>query len=510
MKLSLGLDLGTTTTSAVAVREDGTVAASVTRANNADVKDSAKFVAGAAHQFPDQHFETAIRLLRELAVQIDGSPCCLGLTGQMHGGMLLGATRSPLTPLITWQDRAATVVRRDGMTDLEAFRSDCSDADIAKTGCHPAAGYLGVTLRSLQRLSLAELPISLPGIIANARWAVVLADWIAAEFCAQAPVTDRSNAASTGLYNLRDDCWSDGLIAAAGIERSLLPDVRESGEVIGDLAPEIAARTGLPAGLPVCNAIGDNQAAVLGSVPAGEAAMQINIGTGGQINWPVAEFVRVEGMDTRYLPLGRYMLVGAGTAGGAAYTWVRQTAESWLRALDGGQRSEVGGRNSEFDLQSSPTSDLRPPTSDLYERLNALAAAVPDDADGLVCEPFFRGTRRRPDARGMFRGVDESNFTPGHVARAVLNGIAAALHSFYDSAGEQRPATVTRIIGSGNGLRKNRLLVETLARVFQREVWLPAHREEAAYGTALLAGSQTGVWRNLEAAGACIRLERAV
>jgi sugar (pentulose or hexulose) kinase len=152
----------------------------------------------------------------------------------------------------------------------------------------------------------------------------------------------------------------------------------------------------------------------------------------------------------------------------------------------------------------------RVPTSDFYDRLNALAAAVPDDADGLVCEPFFRGTRRRPDARGMFRGVDESNFTPGHVARAVLNGIAAALHSFYDSAGEQRPATVTRIIGSGNGLRKNRLLVETLARVFQREVWLPAHREEAAYGTALLAGSQTGVWRNLEAAGACIRLERAV
>ena len=498
MKLALGLDLGTTTTSAIAVREDGSVAASVTRANNADVKDSAGFVARAAHQFPDQHFETAIRLLRELAVQIDGSPCSLGLTGQMHGGMLLGATRSPWTPLITWQDRAATVVRRDGMTDLEAFRSGCSDAEIAKTGCNPAAGYLGVTLRSLQRLSLAEPPVPLPGIPANAKWAVLLADWIAAEFCAQAPVTDRSNAASTGLYNLHDDCWSDALIAAAGSDRALLPEVRESGEVIGDLAPEIAARTGLPAGLPVCNAIGDNQAAVLGSVPAGEAAIQINVGTGGQINWPVAGFVRVEGMDTRYLPLGRFMLVGAGTAGGAAYGWVRQMAETWLRALDA-----TSGRSAKLISHYG-----RHPTSDLYEHLNALAAVVPEDADGLVCEPFFRGTRRRPDARGLFRGVDESNFTPGHVARAVLNGIAAALHAFYESAGAHRPATVTRIIGSGNGLRKNRLLVETLARVFGRDVWLPAHREEAAYGAALLAGSQTGVWSRLEAAGTCIRLDR--
>jgi len=183
------------------------------------------------------------------------------------------------------------------------------------------------------------------------------------------------------------------------------------------------------------------------------------------------------------------MLVGAGTAGGAAYAWVKQSAESWLRDL--------------------PTSDLRLPTSDLYERLNALALAVPEDADGLICEPFFRGTRRRPDARGLFRGIDERNFTPGHVARAVLNGIAAALHSFYDFAGEHRPTTVTRIIGSGNGLRKNRLLVETLARVFQRDVWLPAHREEAAYGAALLAGSQTGVWPNLEDAGKCIRLEKS-
>jgi len=395
----------------------------------------------------------------------------------MHGGLLIDEHRTPLTNLITWQDRRSTICRDDETTDLDEFRSRCPETEITGAGCRPSAGYLGVTLFSLQRQN--RIP-------SESHSAVLLADWIAAEFSAQDPVTDRSNAASTGLYNLRDDRWSDALIAAAGIAADLLPEVRQSGEVIGDLAPETAARTGLPAGLPVCNAVGDNQAAVLGSVPAGESAVQINIGTGGQINWPVSEFVTLDGMDTRYLPLGRYLLVGAGTAGGAAYAWVNRTVGNWLRM---------------FGVDADAES--------VYQRLNELAADVPDDANGLVCEPFFHGTRRQPNASGSFGGVTEENFTPGHVARAVLNGIAAALHQFFETAGEHRPWDVTRIIGSGNGLRKNPLLTETISRVFQSDVWLPEHREEAAYGAALLAGSSTGVWLNLTEAGQRIRLQRA-
>ena len=94
MKLALALDLGTTTTSAIAVREDGSVAGSLTRPNNAERTDASRALPGAAHQHPEQHFETAVRLLRELAAQVDGSPCCLGLTGQMHGGLLLAGSQT--------------------------------------------------------------------------------------------------------------------------------------------------------------------------------------------------------------------------------------------------------------------------------------------------------------------------------------------------------------------------------------------------------------------------------
>jgi sugar (pentulose or hexulose) kinase len=265
-----------------------------------------------------------------------------------------------------------------------------------------------------------------------------------------------------------------------------MPDVRESGAVLGGISNDIAHRTGLPAGLPVCNAIGDNQAAVLGSVPAGQPAIQINVGTGGQINWPVPRFTRLPGMETRYLPVGRLMLVGPGLSGGDAYAWVNRTAAKWLAA---------------FGVERS--------ADEIYARMNELAATVSEE-DIPVCEPLFRGSRWKPEARGEFHGVTFDNFSLGHVAQSVLRGIAQGMYTFYESAGDGAPVHLDRIIGSGNGLRKNPLLVREISRRFARPVWFPAHAQEAAYGAALLAGASTGLWPDLETAGRNIRLVEAV
>src|SRR5690606_29750610 len=102
---------------------------------------------------------------------------------------------------------------------------------------------------------------------------------------------------------------------------------------------------------------------------------------------------------------------------------------------------------------------------ELIAALNRLAATVPAGCDGLRCEPFFRGTRREPDRRGAFIGVSNENFTPGHVARAVLEGIADALSRFardQESVPEITGA-FTRVIATGNAVRRNPLLAECLA-----------------------------------------------
>ena len=121
--------------------------------------------------------------------------------------------------------------------------------------------------------------------------AAFVTDLIAAKLADTEIITDRSNAAGSGVYDLQNDCWSDELIAAGGLNRRLFPSVCESGQVIGKLSREIATETGLTAGLPICNAIGDNQASILGSVAVGNPAIQIIIGTGGHISWHITKFI---------------------------------------------------------------------------------------------------------------------------------------------------------------------------------------------------------------------------
>ncbi|MEZ5391888.1 MAG: FGGY family carbohydrate kinase [Bryobacterales bacterium] len=467
MRLALALDLGTTSLGAVAIDRNGAVRGRVQRPNRAHLRG---LVSGHAEQDPATLFDDALDALRALARCLDGEPASLGLTGQMHGVLLAGPANEPLTPLISWQDRRA------GVAGLEAFLAFCSAGDLERAGCRPALGYGGVTLHALA--SAGKLP--------QGEWvAATVADWIGAKLADAQPRMDPSQAAALGLFDVVANDWNPNLLAAAGTSREHLPRIATSGAVLGGLTAAAARATGLPQRLPVVASIGDNQAAVLGSLPSGEEAYQINIGTGGQVNWPIPSFERVEAMDTRPLPVGRLMLTGAGVSGGDAYAWVERTVSTWLEA---------------FGVVRSPEA--------IYDRLAELALALPDDNGVLVARPVFRGSRRRPTERGSFQGVTFENFTPGHVARAVLEGIAAGLYEFVESAGAAAPAAA-RIIATGNAVRRNPLLVAALERRFGLPVFTPLHREEAAYGAALLAGVSAGIWADLREAGAVMRLRPA-
>jgi sugar (pentulose or hexulose) kinase len=474
MPVSLALDFGTTSISAIALRHTGEPVARITHPHDASITGLAT---GRAEQRPDRLFDLGLDVLSRLVADLREPVVALGLTGQMHGVLLVDDHLEPAAPLITWQDkRSLEPLEVTGPRPYDELLSRVTDADMEPTGCRLSPGYLGTTLYSLGRTN------ALPP---TAKKALIFADWAAARLSGTSGATDPSNAGSTGLFDLQHGQWSQTLLTKSGIAPELLPPVRKSGEPLGGLRGEFARKTGLPEGLSVCNAIGDNQAAVLGSVPAAEPGIQINVGTGGQINWPVGSFTRVPGMDTRALPVNRLMLVGAGLVGGDSFAWVNRTIRQWLSA---------------FGVERS--------SDEIYDVLNRAAESLPDDNDGLVCKPLFRGTRRQPDARGEFLGVTPTNFTPGHLARAVVRGIVDGFYSFYDQAGPACPEALGRVIGSGNGLRKNALLTREIARQFTRPVFVARHEEEAAYGAALLAGTTTGMWASLDEAGRGIELVR--
>jgi sugar (pentulose or hexulose) kinase len=108
----------------------------------------------------------------------------------------------------------------------------------------------------------------------------------------------------------------------------------------------------------------------------------------------------------------------------------------------------------------------------------------------------------------VFSGVSADNFTPGHVARAVLEGIAEALVGFTREHGRLPEVAdeFSRVIATGNGVRRNPLLASCLARAFETPVFVPEHEEEAAYGAAVLAGVRNGMWSSLEEVGRRFRL----
>jgi sugar (pentulose or hexulose) kinase len=244
----------------------------------------------------------------------------------------------------------------------------------------------------------------------------------------------------------------------------------------------MAAATGLPAGLPVFGGIGDNQASFLGSVADRDESLLVNVGTGGQVAMYTERYTFDPLLETRPFPRGGYLLVSAGLSGGAAYA----VLERFYRDLG----TQLFGITSQTAL---------------YTTMNRLAGSAQPGADGLRCEPFFSGTRLRPEIRASWTGVSAENFTPRNMIRALLEGISRALRSGRDLMAPHRSRPCTRLVGAGNGLRENPQLASMLAEEFSMPVVFPVHREEAAFGAALMAGVAAGCWCDLSTAAKQIR-----
>jgi sugar (pentulose or hexulose) kinase len=464
----IGIDIGTTTICGVLISRTGELLSAVERPNDSA---AAGLPAGRAEQDPGRVRERAFEVLRELADR-DGHIGGIGITGQMHGMLCVDGSNEPVSRLITWQDGRCLETTPGGGTWLDEMRDRVRPDHWDSCGCLPASGFLGSTLFWMvanQALPAGTVRVSF------------IHDWIAAQLAGQLPLTDPSDAGSSGVFDLETLSWHRHIVRALGLPEPLLPPVRESGEVIGRLSAEAARRTGLPAGVPVCNAAGDNQASVIGSIADMDRSVLINVGTGGQISWAIPAFRRVPGMETRYLPRGRYMLVGASLCGGRAYAWLNDVVRAWLGEF--GRPADRG---------------------EIYARLNELAAAAPADRGGLSASTTLAGTRADPALRGGLSGVSLDNFSLGNVARSILVGMVDELCSMYDGAGGRTGCRHVTAVASGNAVRKNPLLSALIGGRTGCPVRIPRHREEAAFGAALLAGVGTGVWPDLARAGECV------
>ena len=380
-------------------------------------------------------------------------PLALGVTGQMHGVVLAQASGQPCSPLITWQDGRGNAPARSGLRYVDEFHHRLAGTALADCGCSPASGYGAVTLLRLREEGLLPAGVT----------ALTIHDLLVYTLCAQAR-TYPTDAASWGIFDVRDgQRWLPGAGAALGFPEGLLPEMAPTGSIAGTLLPNMAARLGLPAGLPVAVAIGDNQASFLGSVPALDDSMLLNLGTGGQMSVPIARFTRVAGLDTRPLLGDLRLFVGASLCGGRAY----QVLERFFAAVG-------------HDL-FGPEVPERP----LYAVMNRLAADADEESAGLHANTLFAGTRLNPGARGTLSGLSTDNFTPANLTRAVINGMVEELVDYYRQA-RSAGAHPTRLAASGNAVRHNPVVRREIERRVGLPLTLPPCQEEAAVGAALI------------------------
>jgi sugar (pentulose or hexulose) kinase len=476
MPIVLGVDLGTTKITAAALdTETGDVIACHSAPNRAEKTSPADKACGHSEWDARQIAEIGAECLRGVAEQIrdrSDPPIGLGITGQQHGVVLLDDRLSSLTPLVNWQDRRANLpFPGSSQTYVQRAVALVGKDAPRRAGCRLAAGYLGVTLFWLKEAG--RLP---PGATACS-----IMDYFGAVVTARPPVTDATCAAASGLLDVAAGDWDRAAIHALGLSPEMFPPVRPSGELLGGLTRAMAEATCLPVGLPVFVGIGDNQASFLGSVGDPVGAVLVNVGTGGQVAVLTDQFAYDPLLETRPFPRGGFLLVAAGLCGGSSYA----ALERFFRQIG----TDVFGVKSDESL---------------YESMNRLAADVPAGADGLDCEPFFTGTRARPGQRASIRGASATNFSPGHLTRAVLEGMARTFRDGYDRITRHTGRPSTRLVGAGNGLRENAVLARIVADAFEMSMRIPRHREEAAYGAALMAAVGAGVFADVGSAGRLI------
>src|SRR5215210_2907338 len=435
----LGLDLGTSSVKALLMAEGGAILG----------EGSASYAVraprpGWAESTPEDWWAAVVKATGAAVGRRGAEVTALGLSGQMHGVVLVDKLGLPLRPAVLWADA------RSG-EELAAYRA--LDEDLGRRLANPPA--VGMAGPSLLWLRDRE-----PETYTSARWALQPKDWLRMRMTGEA-ATEPSDASATLLYDLPADDWSYATVEKLGLRAELLAPLVPSACVAGTLRGEAAGELGLREGLPVAAGAADTAAAMLGSGLLRPGPVQLTIGTGGQIVTPK------RGPDPD--PHGRTHLYRAAVPGlwysmaavqnaGLALEWVRRVlGASW---------------------------------EDVYEE----AFAVSPGSGGVAFLPYLSGERTPrfdPGARGAWTGLGLDH-TRGHLLRAALEGVAFAMR---EDLGIDAPGL--RLAGGGAGGSAGEPWRQLLADVLGRPLWLlpdEISSVASARGAALLAGLASGVY----------------
>ncbi|HEX8072321.1 MAG TPA: xylulokinase [Pyrinomonadaceae bacterium] len=460
----LGIDVGTGGSRAVVIDDAGRVVAAAT----VEHAPFASPQAGWAEQDARDWWGASAASVRAV-LAADGVRAeeigAVGLTGQMHGAVLLDERAEVLRPALIWCDQRTEA-------ECRALTERVGPARLVELTCNPA--LTGFTLPKLLWVRAHE-----PELWARVRSVLLPKDYVRLRLTGD-KATDVADASGTLLFDVARRRWSAEMSAAAELDERLLPRVYESPEVTEQVSAAGAAETGLRVGTPVVAGAGDQAAGAVGMGVVRPGAVSATIGTSGVVfaatDRPALDPQGRVHTFCHAVP-GRWHVMGVTQGAGLSLRWFR---EQFGAGADDGR--------------------------DPYERLMAEAAGVPPGSAGVLWAPYLMGERTPhldPHARAALVGLTAAH-ARAHVVRAILEGVAFSLRDTFTIFAEMNVPVESIRLGGGGA--RSALWRQIQADVYGRAVELVEADEGAAYGAALLAGVGGGAWASVDEA--CARAVR--
>lgn len=453
IKALLGIDLSTTGVKALLIDASGAIVASSTsplKLSNPQPLWS--------EQHPRDWWQAALTSIQQVLSKADipaQDIAAIGLTGQMHGLVLLDRNGEVLRPAILWNDQRCA-------EQCDELRAHFGRERLIRVSGNDA--LTGFTAPKILWVRKHE-----PETYERVCQILLPKDYLRYKLTHEYAM-DKADGSGTLLFDLEKRDWSNDILDASNIPADWLPKTFEGPEITGRVTREAAESTGLQEGTPVVAGGGDQAAQAIGVGAIRPGVLAVTLGTSGVVFVATdSPLVEPQGRLHAFCHAapGRWHLMGVMLSAAGSLQWYR---------------------------------DALAPNAG-FEEIVGEAGRVAAGSNGLLFLPYLCGERTpHPDplARGAWVGLTLRH-TRGHLTRAVLEGVAFGLKDIFSLMHEAGAGEINQVRVSGGGA-KSVVWRQILAEVLGTELVTVNTTEGAAYGAALLAGVATGAWSDVDTA----------
>jgi len=460
MEYVLGIDIGTSGTKTVLVDKDGKIIASATSEYTMYQPHN-----GWAEQDPQDWWNAVCKTCKIIIQKSKIDPKNIngiGLTGQMHGLVMLDDENNVIRPAILWCDTRTTeecneITAKVGVNRLLDITANPALEGFTASKIQWVKKYDSVSYNRCKHILLPKDYIRF----------MLTGDY----------ATDVSDASGMQLLDVPKRSWSDEILDILDIDKSMLGKVYESVEITGVVTKEAAMMTNLVPGIPVVAGAGDNAAAAVGMGVVEDGKAFTSIGTSGVVYAHTKEIA----ID----PKGRVHTFCAAIPGQWHVMGVTQAAGLSLRWYKDNFCEDYIIKANELDL-------------DPYELIVEDARQIPIGSNRLIYLPYLMGERTPyldSNARGVFFGISAIH-TKKNFIRAILEGVSFSLRDCFEIL-QGMDIQTNSMIATGGGSR-NKLWRQMISDNYNTSIFSSDSKEGPAFGAAILAMVGAGMYTSVE------------